>query len=648
MAVIEVLPTHLVNKIAAGEVIERPASVVKELVENALDAGATRIEVTIEDGGRKLISVRDDGCGMDGDDLARAFLPHATSKIRSDDDLFRIHTMGFRGEALASIASVSHAHIRTRPRDRSEAGGFEIRASAETIEPVRPCAAAEGTTISIRDLFFNVPARRKFLRTTSTELGHITEQLTRLALPHPRTAFLLTHNGRETQNLPATESTAQRAADLFGPELGSSLMPLIARQSAGVSVQGLIAPPSGARGSAKWQYFFLNGRYVRDRLLTHALKEAFRGLIDPSRYPVGLIFLEIDPGEVDVNVHPTKIEVRFRDTQAVHGALMGSLKETLNRARLTPDATLARTASDAPGGSDDYAPAGDDPLDPRRQSLREALADFFKSQPAPQGRLEFSPPAPARAASHHGIVAEQDEAVFAPPRRPMPLVDRIAHPHPVAPGPRHAAEAPHEAPQAAAEVGQPAAAVGPVLQIHDTYLVVQCDEGMLIVDQHALHERILYNQFRSRLAEGSLTGQRMLIPETLTVRPTEAALLEAQHDLLARLGLQVEPFGPESVAIQQFPAALLARGVQPPEFLRGMLDILIEDETAGPERILEDVLAMMACKAAIKANHPLTQDEMADLIAQGRAADKGSACPHGRPTTLKLSVRDLEKQFHRT
>jgi DNA mismatch repair protein MutL len=653
MPAIHRLPPHLVNKIAAGEVIERPASVVKELVENAIDAGASRIEVTIEDGGKKRISVRDDGSGMDADDLEMAFTAHATSKISSDEDLFRIDTMGFRGEALASIASISHAHIRTRPRQDDQAEGFEIRASGQTIEPVRPCASAEGTTITIRDLFFNTPARRKFLRTTATELGHVTEQMTRLALPHPQIAFRLEHNGRENMNLPATTSTARRAGDLFGPELGEALLPLVSRQSGSVSVQGLIAPPVAARGSGKWQYFFLNGRYVRDRLLTHALREAYRGLIDPSKYPVALVFIEIDPSKVDINVHPSKIEVRFRDTQAVHGSLLGSLKETLNRARLTPDARLQRAENDGARqpGTDDR---GDD--ETRRQSLREALADFFKSQPAPPQRLNYHsdqqqepglanrPPLRPRTAQPQGRVQRFEPGLpLVGHRSSSPAVERdrqskvpASTPTPAAPG----AVAKPGAPQPAARQG--------ILQIHETYLVAPCDDGLLIVDQHALHERILYNQFSRRLAEGPLTGQRLLIPETVTVTASETALLEAHAELLDRLGMEVESFGPESAAIQQFPAALLDRKVDPKAFLRELLDILAEDETAGPERVLEDVLAMMACKAAIKANHPLTQDEMADLLAQGAEAAKSSACPHGRPTTLKLTLAELEKQFHRT
>ena len=358
---VRILPTHVVNKIAAGEVIERPASIAKELVENALDADAARIEIAVEDGGRRLISVTDDGCGMDADDLALAFRPHATSKIASDEDLDDIATMGFRGEALASIASVSHASIRSRPRGQES--GHEVAAAGEEIGEVRPCAAPPGTAVTVRDLFFNTPARRKFMRTASTEFGHISEQLARLALPHPKVAFRLTHNGRESQNLPAVNSTTERAADLFGRDLADTLLPVRPRGGE-VGIAGLIAPPAGARASGKWQYFFLNGRYIRDRLLAHALREAYRGLIEPQRWPVAFLFVEIPPGEVDVNVHPTKIEVRFRNGNLVHGELLAALRETLNRSNLAVPVDPGTAPAEPP--PEPEAPAGDEAGDARR------------------------------------------------------------------------------------------------------------------------------------------------------------------------------------------------------------------------------------------------------------------------------------------
>ena len=618
---IRVLPVHLVNKIAAGEVIERPASIVKELVENSLDAGSTRIEVTIEDGGKKLICISDNGCGMDADDLSRAFVPHATSKLPSEDDLFNISTMGFRGEALASVGSISHAHIRTRRADSPDGGGFEISASGQTVEDVRPCASAPGTTVTVRDLFFNTPARRKFLRTANTESAHVTEQIARLALPHPNVAFLYKHNNRKVHDLPACESTRQRIGDLFGDDLADSLIS-VPKRGDDTSMAALIGPPSAARGSGKWQYFFLNGRYIRDRVLSHSLREAYRGLLDPRRWPVAFIFIEVPPADVDVNVHPSKIEVRFKNSQQVHGLILAGLRETLNKSNLTPSASLEPDVLTRPEPDSETAE--------RQDSLRHAMADFFKSAPPPQPHLSFPEthsPGGGSAPQHRGqsYSLPIDTSPSAPP-------DHTNYQTPMTPS----------APQPIAATGQMA------FQVHDSYIVAQCPDGLIIVDQHALHERVIYNDLKSRLASGALTAQRMLIPQTVTVTAAEADLLAANAELLAKLAIEVAPFGPDTVAIQQFPTLLAERGAEGPEFLREVLDKLREDPSADAEQLIEGILQVMACKAAIKANQQLSRDEMESLLARRDEIDKASSCPHGRPTTLKLTLQDLEKQFKRT
>lgn len=620
MASIQRLSTHLVNKIAAGEVIERPASVVKELIENALDAGARRIEVTIEEGGKKFISVSDDGCGMDAEDLKLAFVPHATSKLHDEEDLFAIGTMGFRGEALASVASISHAHIRTRQSDSDS--GYEISASGDTLEELRPTSAGPGTTVTIRDLFFNTPARRKFLKTPGTEIGHISEQLAHLAIPHPQVAFTLTHNGRKMQNLPATATTAQRVSDLFGRELGETLIPLVSRKGP-VEVTGLIAPPSAARGTGKWQYFFLNGRFIRDRMLAHALREAYRGLTDPNRFPVAFLFLRMDPAEVDVNVHPTKVEVRFRDSHHVYAEVLAALKETLNRARLTPDVALKNDPARSPLHADALQEEEIRPFDERQESLRQAMADFFLSAPKAQPSLEFPPTSPgdspAREYFRPATVAE----------RPQPL-----------------AAARGEASPASLE--PPPARRFRAIQFHNAYLLVEEPNGLVIIDQHALHERLIYNDLKQRLTEGKLASQRMLIPETFPVTAGEMAILEDRQELLQSLGIEVASFGPATAAIQQFPMLLIQRGISAKAFLREMLDTLGEDETADRERLLEELLEMMACKAAVKAGDPLSAQEIDSLLSRREAADKNASCPHGRPTTIRLTMGELEKQFKRT
>jgi DNA mismatch repair protein MutL len=461
------------------------------------------------------------------------------------------------------------------------------------------------------------------MRTANTEFGHVADQLARLALPHPQVAFTLTRDGRQVHNLPPVQTTAARVADLFGAELADSLLPLSARRGA-VGVAGLIGPPSAARASAKWQYTFLNGRYVRDRLLAHALREAYRGLIEPARAPVAFLFIEVSPADVDVNVHPTKIEVRFRDGGRVHGELLAALRETLNRASLTPPAAVDAAATD-------QAPAGDDAAEQRRQSLRQALADFFKSAPPTQPRLSF-PEAPRRREAPTGEARAEPRTGPGPPAAPGTLQTPA---EPAAPAP--------PAPEA---VQTPPA--GRTLQVHNSYILTADADGLLIIDQHALHERILYNELSRRLAGGPLTAQRLLIPETVQVTAAEVETLRDHADLLDRLGLEVAPFGPGAVAVQQFPALLAARGVPAGEFVRDLVDRLGEEQTAEPERVLDDLLALMACKAAVKAGQALSAEEIDRLLAARQAADKASACPHGRPTTIKLTLKDLQRQFHRT
>ena len=623
MANIQKLSPELVNQIAAGEVIARPASVVKELVENALDAGATRIDVVIEDGGAKLISVTDNGSGMGINDLSLAFTPHATSKITKTDDLFNITTLGFRGEALASIASISHAQIRTRKPN--ETSGYEITSSGNATDEPKPCASSTGTTVTIRDLFFNTPARRKFMRKANTEFGHISEQVTRLALAQPQVAITLSHNGRSKFDLPAVNSTAARAKDLFGGPMAETLLPISSRPGP-VQVKGLIGQPSAGRGSGKWQYFFLNGRFIRDRIVTHALREAYRGLIDSNRWPVAFVFIEMDPAEVDVNVHPTKVEVRFRDGQAIHSQLLAAMRDTLNKSALTPAAKIDSVSDIAP---DDEKPAEMQ----RRESLTEALADFFKSASPTQSKLHFPPPATQQtspAATSNPASAGQfvEKAISQPASyQPQPVLAQAASPT-VEPAPQ-------------------IPAVSSAVQMHNSYIVSAEADGIMIVDQHALHERIIYNQLAERLTSGGLTSQRLLIPETVTVTEIESDTIAENEAFFARMGIEVLPFGPQTVAIQRFPSLLTNRGVSASEFLREMLDELSQGPVS-PEIMLEKTLSVMACKAAVKAGEKLTQAEIDDLLAHRTEVEKSSACPHGRPTTIMLTLKDLEKQFKRT
>ncbi|HKQ50299.1 MAG TPA: DNA mismatch repair endonuclease MutL [Phycisphaerae bacterium] len=646
MPEIRKLDPSLVNKIAAGEVIERPASVVKELLENALDAGATRIDVALEEGGTQLIRVADNGSGVAAGDLPLAVAPHATSKLHTSDDLFNIRTLGFRGEALASIASVSRLRMASRTVGAIE--GHEIICTDGQIEGPRPCAAPVGTCVEVRQLFFNVPARRKFLRQAPTELTNATEQLARLALAHPQVAFTLAHNDRASRNLPATADRRARIADFYGAELAECLIP-IDREERGLRIEALIAPPAQSRASTKWQYLFLNGRFISDRRIGFAIREAFRGLVEHDRYPVIFIFLTTDPQAYDVNVHPTKIEVRWRDAALVQSQVLAILRETLLSRDLTPGLSLARSSSGA-------AALTEDDLG-HQERTRAALADYLKSIDPTQARLAFQPPrfpsesvrpsisetlttrypsfeeAVARP-THSTVVTHSGEGAAAEQRPP--------NGKPVS-GENESFEPP---PANVPPVRTAAEAQASVIQVHNTYLVAQTEDGIIIVDQHALHERILYERFRDRILAGALESQRLLIAPTIEASAGMVQAAEHHRELLLRLGIELSVFGPTTLAVLGFPSLL--KTVEPGEFVADLLEKLAEQsEPPSDETLLHQALDMMACKAAVKAGDPLTAEEMQALLMQRHLTDRSSNCPHGRPTTLQLSTRDLERQFKR-
>ncbi len=644
------LDAALVNKIAAGEVIERPASVVKELVENSLDAGASRIDIALEAGGSQLIRVTDDGCGMDRDNLPLAIASHATSKLQTSDDLFHIATLGFRGEALASIGSVSHLTIRSRPADQLE--GNEIVVEGGDVTPIKPCGAPVGTTIEIRNLFFNVPARRKFLRQPQTECGHVTEQIARIALAHPHVAFTLTHNGRTLRNLPSTVNRRERIADFYGAELGECLIEL-ARNERNLRIEGLIAPPSHSKATTKWQYLFLNGRFITDRRIGYAVREAFRGLVEHDRFPVTFLFLTTDPSEFDVNVHPTKIEVRWRDAGLVQSQVLSVLRETLLAQDLTP-----RFRTPVHLRDDGMAPS---PLDTSAQErARHALADYLKRVDPTQPRLTFRPP-PFPTDRLRPSIAN----VLPPPRTPdaprneaaatsradtpttfdaAPTADDAIFDGEARDGDLSIESMSANAPGALSDIGSLPA--GGVIQIHNTYLVAQTEAGVVIIDQHALHERILYERFRERILQGPLESQGLLLPETLDVSPAQREAADAHRDLFERIGVELSDYGPRSIAVQKFPTLLA--NVDMKKFVSDLLDRLVETHgDTSDETLIHATIDMMACKAAIKAGDPLSQEEMYALLEQRHLTQRSSNCPHGRPTTLELTTKDLEKQFKR-
>lgn len=612
---IQQLSASLVNRIAAGEVIERPAAVVKELVENAIDAGATQIVVELEDGGRALIRVTDDGAGIPPPELPLAFASHATSKLSCDEDLFRIATMGFRGEALASIGAVSQARIISRTPEGDVA--WEVVNRGGIISDVQAAAGNAGTSVEVRNLFFNTPARRKFIKGAPTEFGHISETLLRLALPHPQVAFRLAHNGRTALDLPAG-GEEDRWLAAWPAEFHEQRLPLDARD-AELRIRGLIGLPELARPTARYQYLYLNGRVIRDRFVQHALREAYRGLTEPGRHPAAIMLLEIPAQDVDVNVHPTKSEVRFRDGGRIHGLVLSSVRERLLGSDLTPAAVPMRSDTEVP-----------------REDLRAKLAAFFKTLPA---GIADAPSSVGREAGNGDSSQSQQPEMRG-------RLDFLSTPAPASsPGPESPgfAPSPLSAPRSVPSELPAHAAI----QLHNSYLVAQSADGMLIIDQHALHERIMYEELRERLSRGSLESQRLLIPQPVSVASTQLALLDQIQPLLSRLGIEVASFGPGSVAVHAFPSFL--EKLDPADFVRELLE-RGEQELLDlhEEELLHEVLDMMACKAAVKAGDPLSAGEIEALLARRELIERSSNCPHGRPTTLRLSLRDLEKQFKRT
>jgi len=646
---IQRLSPSLVNKIAAGEVIERPASVVKELMENSVDAGARRIDVAIQQGGLELIRVTDDGCGISPEDLELAVAPHATSKLATEDDLFHVGTLGFRGEALASIAEVSRFRLKSRPRGAT--AGHELEVVGGEKADLAPCGSPEGTSLEVRNLFYNVPVRRKFLRSAQTEMGHISEAFIRIALALPGCHFTLRHNERTVYDLPPSPDWRDRIATLFGDDLAAALV-AVESQDEEIRLSGYVAHPSQNRANQRMQYLLLNGRAIRDRALHHALGEAYRGLLLSGRHPIAFLALDMPPEMVDVNVHPTKLEVRFLDSGRLYSQLLGTLRTRFLTLDLSNRVDLAGSPQEA-AASLDHA---------RAEAVRDDFVRWAK------GELEAATARVARDAPQ--VAASLPGLNYPTPRtserRPLELVALDRPWRPV--GPAAAEDSPIPAldeadrldgeedqstngasyPGAGAEaLGFPPDGPVSALQVHQRYIVTESAEGVVVIDQHALHERILYERLRERVLAGSLETQSLLVPEPVDLSPQEAALVLEHRELLARLGVRVEPFGGSTVLVSSCPAML--GQVQPGEVLRGLIENL-QAGGAGPDRrdVLDELLHMMSCKAAIKAGDRLTPDEIAALLADRHLVHDSHHCPHGRPTALVFTREELDRQFLRT
>lgn len=647
MPTIRQLPPSVINKIAAGEVIERPASVVKELLENSVDAGATRIDVTLLQGGLEMIRIADNGSGIEAEQLPLAVASHATSKIQSADDLFRVQTLGFRGEALASIGEISQLLIRSRTAESQ--GGAELAVKGGTITPPAPCGCPIGTILEVRNLFFNTPVRRKFMRSAQTELGHSTESFTRMALAYPAIHFTLRHNERVVYDLLPTGNWRERITACFGQEIGNELI-WVESEEAVAALRGFVANPSQSRANNRLQYLFLNGRFIRDRSLQHALGEAYRGLLLTGRFPIAFLRLELRPDAVDVNVHPTKLEVRFEDAGQIYSQLLATLRTKFLSTDLTAKVTHPSSIPASPQQTDqgfDREAADrhrDEVTSWARGETHQRSAEFElraqASQPM-QGKFEFQPqpawhplpdfqpfPQPhtsevaAGAANQNRVEPQVPSRSEIAETNPSPVDQDLERPLPVSSPPRG-------------------------MQVQNRYIVTETEEGMLVIDQHALHERVLYEQIRERVLGGKMETQRLLVPEPVSLTPAEAATaLEAQQTL-SQLGIEIEPFGGDTVLISAYPAMLA--NLSPNEVLRNVIDLLLAGGKK-PERrdILDELLHMISCKAAIKAGDRLSLDEIHVLLQQRHLFQDTHHCPHGRPTSLIFTREELDRRFKRT
>lgn len=637
MPAIRLLSPRLANQIAAGEVVERPASVVKELVENALDAGASRVDIDIEQGGVKLIRVRDDGFGIGEADLPLALSRHATSKIESLDDLEAVASLGFRGEALASISSVSRLALTSRTEDQEAASRVEVE-GRDMDARISPAAHPIGTTVEVRDLFFNTPARRKFLRTEKTEFNHVDECVRRQALSRFDAGFTLRHNQRVIQSLrPAANplDKERRIGALCGQQFIDNAV-VIDAEATGLRLWGWVALPTFSRSQADLQYFFVNGRVIRDRLVAHAVRQAYRDVLYNNRHPAFVLYLEVDPATVDVNVHPTKHEVRFRDGRLVHDFIFRTLHKAL--ADVRPDDHLrgAVAQSAVREGSESAVVAGPQSAYPgvAGQAERPASRSWGETASvfdAPSGSAQSQPP-------QHQWQARDQMGFYQSLNQGGGLVN-----------------APQDAPARDFAAGQPtppadSEAEPPlgyaIAQLHGIYILAQSRQGMIVVDMHAAHERITYERMKRALEAQDLKSQPLLVPVSLAVSQKEAALAETHASELQQLGLQVERIGPETLAIRQVPALL--RGADTEQLVRDVLADLIENgQSDRVEAVTHELLGTMACHGSVRANRQLTIPEMNTLLRDMEATERSGQCNHGRPTWTVVTLSELDKLFLR-
>jgi DNA mismatch repair protein MutL len=665
MGRIHVLSEAVANKIAAGEVVERPASVVKELLENALDAGSTRIRVQVEAGGKKLIQITDNGCGMVRDDALLAFERHATSKIKNAEDLLSVATLGFRGEALPSIASVCRMHLETRAPD--EPSGTIVEINGGKIFKVEEAGLPAGTSITIRDLFFNTPARKKFLKAESTELSHIASLVTHYALAHPDKHFELHSATNAILVAPPVSGYSERVYQVFGKEVLDQLIAVAAAQAlervglpqpppwrrveveedeeqaanepGEMRVHGFVSKPEIQKLNRNSIYVFVNGRLIRDRLIQHALTDAYRNILPPTVYPVVLLFLELPSGEVDVNVHPSKTEVRFRQQTVMHDFVRDSVRAALMKARPVPQFT--REIDAHPTASPSLTPGA------RVSSIAESAA--WHAAYAPPGPQDFTlqapvpPPINERFQFGNGFAVEGNAALSLA-RAPEVSVPGVI-PRQVFGQDRCTPPLPEE-PEAPSDLAPSLASLRPLGQIRESFILAVNHEGLWIVDQHVAHERVLFERILRQRAAQKAESQRLLMPLVLELTPAQQAVFAEISDELSQNGFEAEPFGARSVAVKVAPAGIEAPQIE--KMLQELLDQLSREEQAlNLEKARTRIAASIACHAAIKVNMPLEQDKMEWLLTELAKTECPMSCPHGRPVVLRYSLKDIQKAFKR-
>jgi DNA mismatch repair protein MutL len=686
MGRIHVLSETVANQIAAGEVVERPASVVKEMLENSLDAGATRIKISVEAGGKKLIQITDNGCGMVRDDAMLAFERHATSKIKNTEDLLSIATLGFRGEALPSIASVSRLRLETRAEE--EAAGTVVEINGGKIARVEEEGLPLGTSITVRDLFFNVPARKKFLKAESTELSHIASLVTHYALAHPEKHFELHSATNAMLVAPPVAGFSERVYQVFGKETLDQLIavaavqplervglpqpppwrrkevdedgePVAAQDPGEMRIHGFVSKPEIQKLNRNSIFVFVNGRTIRDRLIQHALTEAYRNIIPPAAYPVVLLFLELPASEVDVNVHPSKTEVRFRQQSVIHDFVRDSARAALMKARPVPqfvtEMRAHATASQAltPGAMTPELSPGAQPWDPAAGAVFgappqappfEKLRAGFLTKDARNGAptdsmgsggfaLQAPAPPPISGRFHfEGGIAVEANAAISLARDVDTIPDSGCAP---------ALDVREEEPTLSA-----LGTLRPLGQIRNSFILAVNEDGLWIVDQHVAHERVLFERVLKQRAEQKVESQRLLMPIVLELSPAQQAVFSEIADELQRNGFEAEPFGARSVAVKVAPAGVEAAAVE--HMLHELLDQFSrEEQSLNLEKIRGRIAASIACHAAIKVNMPLEQNKMEWLLTELAKTDHPMSCPHGRPVVLRYSMKDIQKAFKR-